>query len=56
MIDLGKCPMCDAKGRYKEQRSGGNTVCYRGHTYPTCDAVPTVHEFKLTFNGLEIKQ
>lgn len=35
----GYCPMCGARGRYRERRPNGNTTCEKGHRYPSRDSL-----------------
>lgn len=35
----GYCPICGAKGKFRERRADGNDLCENGHQYPSKDAL-----------------
>ena len=37
----GRCPFCKSAGIARERRPNGNDTCFRGHKYPSSDAIIT---------------
>lgn len=35
----GYCPICGAKGTFRERRADGNDLCENGHQYPSKEAL-----------------
>lgn len=40
----GFCILCSAPSVRREDHVDGLDTCARGHTYPTCQALPAPHE------------